>query len=258
MTAVEASQIEIHTGDGVTFSLPLAGPVSRFLALAVDWTIVMMAIFFLNRLLAFLPEIASDARSALLALAYFTFTIGYAMALEWLWGGRTLGKRVLGLRVADRNGLRLTFPQVLVRNLLRSVDSLPLFYLVGGAVMIANKHMQRLGDLAAGTIVVRTRESALPQLPPAGGPRANSMKAYRTLAARLRQKADPQAAHLALEALKRRDSLDPASRLEVFAEMAAGFRAQVEFPEEATRHLTDEQYLWNVAEILFERAGRKP
>jgi uncharacterized RDD family membrane protein YckC len=258
VTAVEASQIEIQTGDGVTFSLPLAGPISRFLALAVDWTIVMMAIFFLNRLLAFLPKIADDVKSASLALAYFTFTIGYSMALEWWWGGRTLGKRVLGLRLADRNGLRLTFPQVLIRNLLRSVDSLPLFYLVGGAVMIANKRMQRLGDLAAGTIVVRTREGALPQLPPAGGPRTNSMKAYRTLAARLRQKADPAASRIALEALKRRDALDPPARLKVFAEMAAGFRAQVEFPEEATRHLTDEQYLWNVVEILFEGAGHKP
>ena len=76
----------------------------------------------------------------------------------------------------------------------------------------------------------------------------------RTLAARLRQKVDPAVANVALEALRRREALDAESRLIVFRELADGFRAMVEFPEEATLHLTDEQYLWNVVEILYERA----
>jgi uncharacterized RDD family membrane protein YckC len=255
LTALESSQLEIETGDGVTFTLPLAGPVSRFLALTVDWAIVATVIYFLSLVFAFIPRVADDAKNATLAIAFFVLGIGYGVTLEWWWGGRTLGKRVVGLRVVDVNGLRLTFSQVLIRNLLRAADSLPAFYLVGGTVMIASSRMQRLGDLAAGTVVVSTREAPLPQLPPGTDTRVNSLRPYRALAARLRQKADPAAARIALEALKRRDALDPEARLKVFAEIAAGFRTLVEFPEEATLFLTDEQYLWNVVEILYERPG---
>jgi len=253
LTALESNRLEIETGDGVSFSLPLAGPVSRFLALAVDWAAVTAAVSFSSRVFAYLPGISRDVRNAIVVLAFFVIGIGYGIALEWWWGGRTLGKRVVGLRVADASGLRLAFSQVLIRNLLRSIDSLPVFYLTGGAVMVASRRMQRLGDLAAGTVVLRTSEAPLPQLPAGTGTRVNSLKPYRTLAARLRQRADPVAARVALEALKRRDALDPEARLKVFAEMAAGFRALVEFPEDATLYLTDEQYLWNVVEILYER-----
>jgi hypothetical protein len=122
--------------------------------------------------------------------------------------------------------------------------------------MMANPRMQRLGDLAAGTIVLRAEEAPLPSLPARIGARANSLKPYRVFSARLRQKADPVLARVALEALRRRDRLDPRSRLDLFAEIAAGFRAMVEFPEDATVYLTDEQYLWNVIDIIYERPGR--
>lgn len=256
MNALASNQLEIHTGDGVTFTLPLAGPASRFLALTIDWFIVTMCILFIARGVALAPGISTDVKSALLVLAYFLMNIGYGMSLEWWWGGRTIGKRVVGLRVADANGLRLTFPQVLIRNVLRSADSLPIFYLLGGVVMISNSRMQRLGDLAAGTIVLRTREAPLPQLPSGAGSRMNSLKPYRAIGARLRSQADPALARVALEALKRRDQLEATARLELFAEMAEGFRGLAEFPEEATLYLTDEQYLWNVVEILFDRPPR--
>jgi uncharacterized RDD family membrane protein YckC len=258
VTAVDADRVEIQTGDGVSFSLPLAGPVSRFLAIVVDWAIISTGLYVVSIPVGLFPNLASDLRSALMVLLYFVLNIGYAIAFEWLWNGRTPGKRTVGLRVADANGLRLTFSQVLIRNLLRSVDALPLFYLTGGVVMLSNRRLQRLGDLAAGTIVLRTREAALPRLPEGRGNRFNSLKTYRTLAARLRQKVDPATARVALEALQRRDRLEPRARLALFAEMANSFRALVRFPEEATEHLTDEQYLWDVVEILYERSARGP
>jgi uncharacterized RDD family membrane protein YckC len=256
VTAVQADRVEIQTGDGVSFSLPLASPVSRFLALTVDWAIITIAVYLLSTAISFIPGMPSGVKEASVILLYFVLNIGYGVTLEWLWGGRTLGKRAVGLRVADATGLRLTFAQVMIRNLLRSVDALPLFYLTGGAVMITNSHLQRLGDLAAGTIVLRTRQAGLSQLPAGSGARINSLKTYRTLCARLRQKVDPEMARVALEALKRRDALDAQARLVLFAEMASEFRAMVEFPEDATAYLTDEQYLWNVVEILFERKNR--
>jgi uncharacterized RDD family membrane protein YckC len=251
-----ASVIQIHTPEGVMFSLPLAGPVSRLLALTVDGAVTVAAVMAIGTAGSSLAPLLGDFLNASLVLLYFLVMTGYGVALEWFWNGRTLGKRVVGLRVADSRGLRLTFSQVLIRNLLRAVDSLPLFYLVGGTVCVLNSRLQRLGDLAAGTIVVRTRELKLPALPPDPIGRQNSMRPYRALSARLRQKVSPEMARIALDALRRRDDLEPAARLRLFAEIAGSFRNLVEFPEEATLYLTDEQYVWNVAEIVFGNARK--
>jgi len=252
-----ASVVEIHTPEGVTFSLPLAGPVSRLLALAIDGMITTAAIVAISTVSGALVPLLGEYVVAAVILLYFGVQIGYGVALEWLWNGRTVGKRVLGLRVVDAQGLRLTFAQVLIRNLLRAVDSLPIFYLLGGMVCVLNARLQRLGDLAAGTIVVRTREMKLPAMPAAQGTRQNSMRGYTALAARLRQKVEPELARIALDALRRRDDLESAARLRLFAEMAAWFRSLVEFPEEATLYLTDEQYVWNVIEIVFQSARKE-
>jgi uncharacterized RDD family membrane protein YckC len=251
-----ASVIEIQTPEGVKFSLPLAGPVSRLLALTVDGAVTVAAVMAISMAGSSLAPLFGDFLNASLVLLYFAVMTGYGVALEWFWNGRTLGKRVVGLRVADARGLRLTFSQVLIRNLLRAVDSLPLFYLVGGTVCVLNSRLQRLGDLAAGTIVVRTRELKLPALPGGHGGRQNSLRDHIALCARLRQKVRPEQARLAWEALRRRDELDPNARLRLFAEMAVWFRSLVEFPEEATLYLTDEQYVWNVVEIVFGTAKR--
>jgi uncharacterized RDD family membrane protein YckC len=245
--------LEIRTADGVVFTVPLAGPITRMLALAVDFAVIATATIVFSWAASPFAHLFRDFAAALAVVLYFAFSIGYGVAMEWFWQGRTLGKRVLQLRVVDAEGLRLTFSQILIRNLLRAVDSLPLFYLVGGTVCLLNSRMQRLGDVAAGTLVIRTRLSGIPELPPGSAMRQNSLREHRALAARLRQKVEPAQAHIALNALRRRDALEPAARLQLFSEMARGFKAQVEFPEEATLYLTDEQYVWNVVEILFAR-----
>jgi len=112
-----------------------------------------------------------------------------------------------------------------------------------------------LGDLAANTIVVRDVRPAQPDLTQLLGGKFNSLLEHRHLAARLRQRVPPPAASLAVDALLRREQFDPGSRLELFAQLAAYFRTFVEFPAEATEQLSDEQYVRNVAEILFSRCG---
>ena len=74
---------------------------------------------------------------------------------EWRWRGQTIGKRLLRLRVVDAEGMRLQFNQIVTRNLLRFVDSLPAFYFVGGLACWLSPKCQRLGDIAANTIVIR-------------------------------------------------------------------------------------------------------
>ena len=73
-------------------------------------------------------------------VVYFVISVAYAIVLEWRWRGQTIGKRLLGLRVMDVHGLRLQLPQIALRNLLRLVDMLPLFYLVGGLACVFSRN----------------------------------------------------------------------------------------------------------------------
>jgi uncharacterized RDD family membrane protein YckC len=241
----------LRTPEGIVFSLPLAGPVSRFLAWGVDVGCIVAASGLIEQILGLFGN-AGFAR-ATYVVAYFLISIGYGITLEWYWRGQTVGKRVLKLRVMDEHALRLEFGQVVVRNLLRFVDLLPGLYLVGGTACVLSRRFQRLGDLAANTIVVRNQEVPQPNLEQLLGGKFNSLLEYRHLAARLRQRTSPQAAAAALEALLRRDELEPQARLQLFAGLADHFRSLVEFPLEAIEQLSDEQYVRNVVEILYRR-----
>jgi uncharacterized RDD family membrane protein YckC len=102
--------------------------------------------------------------SAIWVLLGFLLFVGYDVAFEVLASGRTPGKRLTGLRVVLENGGPVTFPASAVRNVLRLIDLLPGTYLVGIASILVSSRNQRLGDHAAGTLVVRDRK-ALPAEP---------------------------------------------------------------------------------------------
>jgi len=245
------AQLVIEAPEGVSFSLPLAGPGSRLLALAVDMMIVVAASNVIEKVFSLLSLLSNDLGGALGLVAFFVFSTGYGIAMEWGWRGQTVGKRMLGLHVVDAHGGRLQFSQVVMRNLVRAVDMLPAFYLLGGVVTLFNAKFQRLGDIAAGTVVVRKQDLRVPDLESLLGGRFNSMLSYRHLAARLRQRTPPELAALSLEAMLRREDLDPASRLRLFGELAAKYRELVAFPPEAVETLSDEQYVRNSVEIVF-------
>jgi uncharacterized RDD family membrane protein YckC len=242
----------IRTPEGVEFPLPLAGPFSRMAALAVDLAVIATLGSVMGRLLAPLAAFSEDVAAALGVALYFAISLIYGALTEWIWRGQTVGKRLFGLRVVDARGLRLEPSQVVVRNLMRFIDLLPGLYLVGGVACVLNRHRQRLGDIAAGTVVVRTPELAQPDLGQLLGSKYNSLAEHRHLAARLRHRVTPGAARIALEALLRRDELEPAARLALFAELAAHFRALSPYPPEAVEQLSDEQYVRNVIEVCYK------
>lgn len=246
-----AAELVIRTPEGIQFALPLGGPFSRMLSLAVDLAVIAMLGSVLQKLLAPLKFFGTDIAEALTVVFYFAISLLYGMLTEWLWRGQTVGKRLMRLRVVDARGLRLEPSQVIVRNLMRFIDFLPGLYLVGGIACVLSRHRQRLGDLAAGTVVVRTPKVARPDLDQLLGGKYNSLAESRHLAARLRQKVTPETAHVALEALLRRDELEAAARLEVFGELAAHFRSLVAYPPEVIEQLSDEQYVRNVVEVLY-------
>lgn len=241
----------IHTPEGLTFALRLGGPLVRLLAFLVDLMCIAVLTRVITALFGLIGLISADVYSALSILTYFAVSMGYGMVLEWTWHGQTVGKRLLGLRVMDAQGLSLGFYQVALRNLLRLVDILPAFYLLGGLCMLISPVNQRLGDLAAGTIVVWTPATPQPDLSQLFAGKFNSFRAYPHLCARLRQKTTPAEADLALAALLRRESLEPQARVSLFSAIAAHFRNRVTFPDDATVGLSDEQITRNLVEILF-------
>ena len=248
--------LSIRTPEGIAFSLLLAGPVTRFLAWIIDVACITAVGLVAGSVLGVLGFLSPDVAQAVTVLVFFVAQIGYGIGAEWLWRGQTIGKRLLRLRVMDAQGLRLQFSQIVIRNLLRFVDFLPAFYLVGGLACLISRRAQRLGDFAANTIVVRNPLTMEPDLDQLFAGKYNSLREHPHLAARLQQRVSPAEAQVALQAVLRRDELNADARVELFAEMAAHFRRVVEFPPESTEGITDEQYVRNVVDLLF-RSSRQ-
>jgi uncharacterized RDD family membrane protein YckC len=251
MLSNKINMLTIRTPEGIEFSLRLAGPVTRFLAWAVDLGAVMALISILNVVLGILGIVSRDLAMAANIIAFFVVSIGYGILTEWYWQGQTLGKKLLRLRVMDEQGLRLQFSQIVIRNLLRFVDSLPALYLVGGLVCLLNKRAQRLGDFAANTVVAWVPHVSEPDLNQLLEGKYNSFREYPHLEARLRQHITPAEAQVAVQSIVRRDELNPQARIELFRELTSYLKNVVSFPQEATDGLSDEQYVRNVVEALF-------
>ena len=128
---------------------------------------------------------------------------------------------------------------------------LPAFYFVGGVSCWFSTRCQRLGDIAANTIVVRTPKVSEPDLDQLLTGKFNSLRQHPHLAARLRQRVSPGEAATALQALMRRDEFEPAARVALFGQLAEHFHGKVAFPHEAIDGLADEQYIRNVVDVLY-------
>ena len=168
--------MSIATPEGVEVDLVLAGLGSRFVAALIDGLLQYGALFALNILALFLGGLIADAESedevflvlfAALIVLFFLLQFGYHVLFETWQSGRTPGKRWTGLRVVRTGGAPVDFTASAVRNLLRLVDFLPTLYGVGTIAILATRHNQRLGDLAAGTIVVQERRPVRQLAPPA-------------------------------------------------------------------------------------------
>lgn len=158
----------IETPERVPLHFALASIGNRFLACAFDHTLQVIPLFFIIK--AIISELTSgegDSASkwfiALLILIGFVILVGYFILFEWLWNGQTPGKRWLKLRVIREDGRPITFWEAAIRNLLRIFDILPLpFYSIGLICVFASARDQRVGDLVAGTVVVRERAAEAP------------------------------------------------------------------------------------------------
>lgn len=251
MNTGRLATVQLRTPEGVAFSFRLASPGLRLAALLVDLATISAAWGVVSILVSLLGIISQDFARAAAIVGYFLFSQAYRIGLEWRWRGQTIGKRLLQLRVIDERGLPLTFAQVVLRNLLRFIDALPLAYAVGGAAALLGPRAQRLGDLAAGTLVIWEPAEPAPDLATLRGEKYNSLRAHPGVVARLRQAIAPAEARVAWQALARRDQLDAEARVSLFADLAAHFRERTPIPDEILDGISDEQFVRNVVDVLY-------
>jgi len=164
-----ADQLNIDTPEQVELEFAVAGVGSRFVAVLIDHLIQFGCYFFFIIFASFLfgavanriNQLGKWGYAAFIALNFLVIW-GYFTLFEAFWNGQTPGKHVMKLRVIKDSGRQITLFESMSRNLLRIVDVLPALYLVGVIFMLFTKRHQRLGDLAAGTVVVHERRDEQP------------------------------------------------------------------------------------------------
>jgi uncharacterized RDD family membrane protein YckC len=238
--------LEVRTPESIAFSYDLAGLGSRFLALAIDQAIQISTLLamFIGIVLAasratitrhaappVTDRVAESILIALIVVVVFAVLFGYFIVFEAAWNGQTPGKKIVGIRVVRDGGYPIDFGASLIRNLIRVGEQLIGYYLLAAISALISPENKRLGDLAAGTIVVRDARLAAPansgrQDPePSYAPTAYLSGEERALIKRF---------------LERRDALPPDRRRELAAQVAARVRKRV--PLELAR-LDDEPLL---------------
>jgi uncharacterized RDD family membrane protein YckC len=157
-------ELRIETPEQIDLNLEVAGPGSRFYAQLLDWMIkwlivglLALASFALGGAVGGLSQGTAFFLLAIGGAAAFAFFIGYDIYFEGCRNGRTPGKTAAGLRVVREDGGPIDIQAAAIRNLLGVADFLPFCYLGGGLIAAVNARGQRLGDMAAGTVVIRER-----------------------------------------------------------------------------------------------------
>jgi uncharacterized RDD family membrane protein YckC len=237
--------LEVRTPESIAFNYELAGLGSRFLALTVDMSIqiltlvvLVVGVMLVARVThgsivraAASNKLAESVGLAIVIAVLFIVLFGYFIVFEALWDGQTPGKKLLGLRVVRDGGYPLDFGASLIRNLIRVGEQLIGFYALAAVSALLSPENKRLGDHAAGTIVVRDARLAEPRAlkePPAEpvyAPTAYLSGEERGLIKRF---------------LERRDALSGDRRRELAAQLASRIRNRI--PGELSR-LDDESLL---------------
>jgi uncharacterized RDD family membrane protein YckC len=171
----------IATPEGIELALRLAGPVPRAAAWLIDLALRACILLGLSMILGALGGFGTGV----FLLSWFFLEWLFPAWCEVNWNGATPGKKALRLIVLHDDGTPVRWPAALARNLLRGIDFLPIFYGIGLVAMLMNRDFKRLGDLAAGTIVVyaeaKPRSLSIPAAPPLAPPVALTLAEQRAI-----------------------------------------------------------------------------
>ena len=243
----------ILTPEHVQIRLTPAGAGSRFVALVVDVLVVMSLSGTLARLLlSLLPRALGHAVWATLS---FALTWGYHVYFETRGGGRSPGKRLMGLCVVDGRGLPISVEQSFVRNVVRVLDAAPLFYGLGALVCHLDRHGRRLGDIAADTLVVRENRGFEQAGQALRGKEHRSLRSPRVL--RLARRRIGVEEREFLQALiLRAPELEARARFDLMEEAGGFYRRKLEIDDPS---LSGESLVRGLASVLFwdRRSGTR-
>jgi uncharacterized RDD family membrane protein YckC len=247
-------KLTIETPEQITVEFPLAGIGSRFLAIAFDTLLQAAAaaglvlVGLVGGALARASGVATPPSAsvwllALLIFVWFVIYTGYFAVFESIWNGQTPGKRLVGLRVIDAAGGPVTVYASILRNLLRLIDQLPGFYAVGIISVLCTERQQRLGDIAADTVVVHER---LDDRIPAADPTT-------TIAALGAHKLDTEDIVLIDRFLARRGDLDSVVRRDAARRIAERMAGKLRLPPGSVE---DEEELLERLAAEYRAGGR--
>lgn len=223
---MDRESLSIASATGVDVALPVAGAGSRSYAFLIDWhirVILSLAWFYVGAMVVAGSVSALDFRDQGASVLFITLPaialyLLYHPVLEVLMKGRTPGKRMAGVRIVTRTGGTPSVGALLVRNVFRLIDCLPGIYLVGLVCALVTRDHVRIGDLAAGTLLVHDR--------------ADAVAALATFESVARDSThDPAVVDVGSDLLRRWSSLEPSRRVALAKAVLA--RLEVPSPAEA-------------------------
>jgi len=229
-SAAEAEHdgVLIETPENVAFTFAPAGIGARALAYLID-LVVRGTPFLVLAIVLSLTDTLLDiihlghVGIAISTLAFFGIQWLYYLLFEYFWQGRTPGKRAMGIRVVMDGGYPLTFTAAAVRNLMRLADFLPLLYALGIVSAFVSRRSKRLGDFAAGTLVVREEAfdiKYLAVIEQASAPASETASARAPLS--------PQEIDLVTKFIQRQRTFDDVTRYNLAEKIVAGIRPKVQ------------------------------
>jgi uncharacterized RDD family membrane protein YckC len=241
---------EVLTTEKVPFTYRVAGLGSRFLAWLID--LVFWLLLVVGGMMLRVPlEIARPGvGDAAMLLWIFLVSFLFSPLFEWLWQGQTPGKRALGIRVIELRGTSVSFLSTVIRNLVRFADFLPICYATGAVAAMCDPKQRRLGDWAAGTLVVHDQRQARPiRVVDAGQTaegRAEDLAARQRLVNLTREHKQTL-----LDLCLRRNQLRVAERAKLFRALAEYLDAELGLAAHANE--SDERFVLRMAALLSER-----
>jgi uncharacterized RDD family membrane protein YckC len=219
--------VRLVTPERIVFQYPLAGPFRRLCAYLVDLGVLALLLI-AAQLLSTVLTLGAPGGTGLFLVAFFVLVWGYGSTCEGLFNGQTLGKRLMGIRVVSDRGVPITGAQAVIRNLVGVVDGFaPFMYMPGLVCMFLTRRFQRLGDLAAGTMVVVEQRRKRARLVRVEGKEVEAVLPWLPL----RVAAGPELSRALSEYVRSRDRFNAALREEMAGPLARPLRRRHGLPD---------------------------
>jgi uncharacterized RDD family membrane protein YckC len=242
--------LTITTPEHVEIRLDPAGVGSRFLAILIDSTITLGVSLVIMQLAGLL--LPSAIAGAIFITSSFLLTWGWHVWFETRHQGRTPGKRALSLRVVDARGLPVSLHQALVRNIVRVVDFMPVFYGVAATASLIDPLRRRLGDMVADTLVIREARPLAYRGELSADRRYNSLRTPRALRL-IRHRISLEERELLLTVCLRADKMTAVARYDLMEEVARTYRRKLGIDDD---DISGESFVRDLTAVLFNPRSR--